>query len=371
MAKSSAMRVGVITAAQFAVALAIFLWPVSGWAQAAFTPTTNRQTAARPAPAKVTSEADSALTSKSYVRIGTIRASQPGKKGNAEAVQELEAAILKQAAEAGGDVVRFSSEGAPETLDVPTGKTKTKKYCEKTSTQTVSGTPTSSTYCYTDVHGFAHFMTTNTPTTREITTCVKWGEPEEIPITRKEQDLVSEGTVWRYDPKWAADIARAAETARAAEAARHVAEAARQAAEAARQAPETIREAGQAEAAEAFWRAGPAENVKALLAQGADVNVKDNEGRTPLHQTARYRNKELAELLLSHGANVNAKDNSGDTPLHAAASYPGHTELVELLLAHGADVNAKGKNGETPLHSAEMMGNANMADLLRQHGGHK
>jgi YVTN family beta-propeller protein len=187
-----------------------------GTVQGNFDPTVEQKVDARPVPAKVTGEGESALTSKSYVQIGRIHAFQPGKKGNAEVVQELEAAILKKAAEAGGDVVRFSSEGAPETLDVPTGKTKTKTPCLETGSQTVAGTPTSSTSCYTDVHGFAHCMTTNTPTTRSITTCAKWGEPEVIPITRKEQNLVSEGTVWRYDPKLAADIARAAGVAREA-----------------------------------------------------------------------------------------------------------------------------------------------------------
>jgi hypothetical protein len=84
MAKSSAVRVGVITAVQFAAATAIVLWPVGSWAQggilAEFTPTIDQKVDARPSPAKVTPDEESALTSKGYVKIGTISASKEGRK---------------------------------------------------------------------------------------------------------------------------------------------------------------------------------------------------------------------------------------------------------------------------------------------------
>ena len=60
---------------------------------------------------------------------------------------------------------------------------------------------------------------------------------------------------------------------------------------------------------------GNIEAVKQHLADGADVNVKDNNGCTPLHTAT----KEIAELLIANGADVNAKDNFKSTPLHFAA----------------------------------------------------
>ncbi len=77
----------------------------------------------------------------------------------------------------------------------------------------------------------------------------------------------------------------------------------------------------------------------------ADVNARDNEGKTPLHRTS---SKELASLLIAKGANVNAKDSEGKTPLHRTSSK----ELASLLIAKGANVNAKDNEGKTPLHRA-------------------
>ena len=77
-----------------------------------------------------------------------------------------------------------------------------------------------------------------------------------------------------------------------------------------------------------------------LLAGGADVNVKDDGGDTPLHAGAYEGDKDVAALLLARGADINAKDKKGATPLHLMASQ-GHEEIVELLLGGGANASAK------------------------------
>lgn len=89
-----------------------------------------------------------------------------------------------------------------------------------------------------------------------------------------------------------------------------------------------------------------------LIAKGADVNVKDDNGGTPLHATCySYRgHKDIVELLIEKGANVNAKDKCNRQPLHNACSS-WRNDLVELLITKGVDVNAKDDNGETPLHA--------------------
>jgi cytohesin len=109
------------------------------------------------------------------------------------------------------------------------------------------------------------------------------------------------------------------------------------------------------------------EAVKQFLADGADVNAKDDAygGLTPLYVVAT---KEIAELLIAEGADVNAKDDCESTPLHSASTL-GHKEVAELLIAKGADVNAKEDDGRTPLDWAIEHNHPKTADLLRKHGG--
>ena len=82
------------------------------------------------------------------------------------------------------------------------------------------------------------------------------------------------------------------------------------------------------------------------------------------------RHTDVVELLLANKADVNVKDNGGYTPLHWAALGE-QKDMAELLLASKADVNAWDSNGETPLHWAAVHGHKHVAELLRQHGGHE
>jgi ankyrin repeat protein len=96
---------------------------------------------------------------------------------------------------------------------------------------------------------------------------------------------------------------------------------------------------------------GNIEGVKLAIANGSDVNVKDELGSTPLDGAVYDGHKEIAELLIANGANANAKDEDGATPLHLAADT-GHKDIVELLISKGADVNAKDEDETTPLYTA-------------------
>src|SRR5579859_5120801 len=141
---------------------------------------------------------------------------------------------------------------------------------------------------------------------------------------------------------------------------------------------------------EASWN-GCVEVVRTLIAAGADVNAgraddtnPEMSGDTALTMASSSSGRpEIVRALITAGANVNAKDADGYTPLAAAARY-GQLEAAQALVAAGADVNAREKTtGETPLAEATFGGNSttsgnfgalkghlDVADFLRQHGGH-
>jgi ankyrin repeat protein len=71
--------------------------------------------------------------------------------------------------------------------------------------------------------------------------------------------------------------------------------------------------------------------MKVLLEKGADIESKDNEGRTALMRAAIYDQKTIVKLLLEKGADVNSKDNAGHTALWFAYKDR-HQSIVDLLL---------------------------------------
>jgi ankyrin repeat protein len=72
-----------------------------------------------------------------------------------------------------------------------------------------------------------------------------------------------------------------------------------------------------------------------LLGAGADINAADVRGRTPLHRAALENTPEVAKVLLANGAQVNVRDREyGDTALANARGKP---EMEALLLQHGAE----------------------------------
>jgi tetratricopeptide (TPR) repeat protein/ankyrin repeat protein len=108
--------------------------------------------------------------------------------------------------------------------------------------------------------------------------------------------------------------------------------------------------------------------VRALLAAGADKDVGDHQGATPLAFAARRGHAACALALLEAGADANAGDVAGRTPLHWACAADGSCELVAALLRGDADANARDRGGQTPLHWAAKLANAAAVRVLLAHG---
>lgn len=103
-------------------------------------------------------------------------------------------------------------------------------------------------------------------------------------------------------------------------------------------------------------RVGDAYGADRTLIAGADPNVRNQDGATPLHLATEHGHVGAVGVLLAWDADPNLPDDIGDTPLHRAASN-GQVEPLPLLLAGGADLEARDEEGRTPLHLAVCNGN--------------
>jgi ankyrin repeat protein len=107
--------------------------------------------------------------------------------------------------------------------------------------------------------------------------------------------------------------------------------------------------------------------VRSLLEHGVDVNLRNTKGATPLGMASLTGDIEASRLLLQRGANVNSQNNLGQSALHGAARR-GHLNVVQLLIESGANIDLQTKRGSTPLYSASNEGHIKSAELLIQHG---
>ena len=141
-------------------------------------------------------------------------------------------------------------------------------------------------------------------------------------------------------------------------------------------------------------RNGDIQTVKLLVGCGANVNELNEKGQTPLHTATsilvEHKAKidalhkdgnqplhlayeqdhiETSLLLLSKGANANLLNGDGQTPLHTAAGgLKDCHELCSILIEHKAKIDAVDKDGNQPLHLACKQRNFLTGNLLLTHG---
>jgi ankyrin repeat protein len=133
--------------------------------------------------------------------------------------------------------------------------------------------------------------------------------------------------------------------------------------------------------------------LRALIAGGADVNAKTEDGWTALMVAVGKGRTAIVEALIAGGADVNAKTEDGWTALMVAADWGRaqkdilrisphpvmelsflsggkyyYIETVQTLIAAGADVNAKNNLGETALKKATENRHTEIARLLKKAG---
>jgi hypothetical protein len=124
---------------------------------------------------------------------------------------------------------------------------------------------------------------------------------------------------------------------------------------------------------------GDVEAVQVLLNLETDINIRNNDGMSPLNNISinstgsRWAPKYLqslpkvARLLLDRGADINSRNREGWTPLHTTTKV-GLIEVIRVLLERGANVGAENKQGRTPFSLAKERGYDEVMKLLSEHG---
>jgi ankyrin repeat protein len=108
--------------------------------------------------------------------------------------------------------------------------------------------------------------------------------------------------------------------------------------------------------------------VQRLLSEGADPNLANRFGFTPLHEAAIARNAKMLELMLAAGGDANATFGEGETVLMTAARS-GDAASVRALLAHGGLPDAtENWHGQTALMWAAIENHADVVQLLIEAG---
>uniref|UniRef100_A0A336N437 CSON006168 protein n=1 Tax=Culicoides sonorensis TaxID=179676 RepID=A0A336N437_CULSO len=113
------------------------------------------------------------------------------------------------------------------------------------------------------------------------------------------------------------------------------------------------------------------EIVKYLIDRGADVNAKDSNERTALHEVAKHSNLEIVKYFIDHGADVHAKDSNKRTALHEVAKHS-NLEIVKYFIDHGADHCMNLLLAQilklTALHESIISSNLEIVKYLIDHG---
>ena len=107
-------------------------------------------------------------------------------------------------------------------------------------------------------------------------------------------------------------------------------------------------------------------SVEDLIRLGADVDIPNDQGATPLHLAAMYSRSDVAGSLIAAGAKVNVQDKLGRTPLHSAVASGSKGVFHILLTNRNLNIDQQSLDGSTALMlGARHLNNDFVHEMLR------
>ena len=134
---------------------------------------------------------------------------------------------------------------------------------------------------------------------------------------------------------------------------------------------------------------GDIQTVKTFVKRGADIDVQDNQGRTPLYLAAKNEHPEVVDVLLDNGAaSYYTTDNQAWKDLMLVANQEirekinkkreeeafietakqGNIERLQYFIDKGVDINARDRYGRTALYWAIQKDFEEVVDVLLDNG---
>ena len=105
-----------------------------------------------------------------------------------------------------------------------------------------------------------------------------------------------------------------------------------------------------------------------LISNQVEIESRDTQGRTLLHQAFHAESYNVASALLFNGANIHATFETGGWQAIHYAALSGNPQALQLCLDYGADADSRTQHGQTPLHHACRNGNEETIQLLLDRG---
>ncbi|ORY49280.1 hypothetical protein LY90DRAFT_457116, partial [Neocallimastix californiae] len=115
---------------------------------------------------------------------------------------------------------------------------------------------------------------------------------------------------------------------------------------------------------------GNIKEIRQLLKNNIDVNIKNEYGDSPLTIACEKRNFEIIKYLIKKGAKINVTNSTGSSPLNILCKEKSKDileitlEIIDYLLKKGAEINYKDENGLTPLLIACYFNNKKVLKML-------